>query len=296
MYYTEPSFRLINPGANASFISKFDNLDTSLRWHYHPEVELVYIIKGKITGLVGDIFMEFETGDLVCLGSNLPHVFQENADYTKLKTGIKPLVQVIQFTHSFLGAEFLLTPEFRQIELMLKRAKRGIRFPKTIVKKISSDLLKINTRNATKNILTLLSILCSLANSRKYNYITNQNYYFDHSQDEERMRKINEYIYHHFRDKITIAQVAAVANMSENSFCRYFKTRTLKHFTRFLNEVRIAFACKLLQKTNYNVSDACFESGFNSLSYFNRQFKAIMKLSPKDYKTKKESISPVLID
>lgn len=283
----EPCFRLINPPANRSFVFRFGPFDLSARWHYHPEVEIMYLSRGKATGLIGDTFKEFKDGDLVLLGSNLPHVLQENNEYKRLCPRTKPFGTIIQFTPSFLGEDFLLKPEFRHIDQLLKRANRGIHFSNTFVKKVSAELLQMNTATDTQKILMLLSILCTMADSRQYNYLTNQDYYFDYSQDEERMRKVNEYVYHYFPNKITIAQVAAVANMTETAFCRYFKSRTLKPFTRFLNEVRIAYSCKLLQKKNYNVSDACFESGFNSLSYFNRQFKIIMKLSPKEYRIKK---------
>jgi AraC-like DNA-binding protein len=98
------------------------------------------------------------------------------------------------------------------------------------------------------------------------------------------MQAVNRYVYQNFFEKISIKDIAAIASMTESSFCRYFKSRTLKSFTRFLNEVRIAYACKLLNNSNYSITDACFESGFMNLSYFNRQFKAIMKMAPKEYR------------
>ena len=104
------------------------------------------------------------------------------------------------------------------------------------------------------------------------------------SFDEERMLNINKYVYEHFKEPISISEIAQVANMTETSFCRYFRNRTLKTFVHFLNEVRVSYACKLLNNDNYSITDACFESGFNSLSYFNRQFKSIMKMSPMQYR------------
>jgi AraC-like DNA-binding protein len=98
------------------------------------------------------------------------------------------------------------------------------------------------------------------------------------------MQTINEYVYRNFKEPIRINDIATIANMTVTSFCRYFKSRTLKTFVRFLNEVRISYACRLLNNGNYTITDACFESGFNSLSYFNRQFKAIMKMAPRKYR------------
>ena len=135
-----------------------------------------------------------------------------------------------------------------------------------------------------KKLITLLDVLASLSSAQEYEYLTPKDYNYDASFDEERMLRINEYVFNHFKDPITINDMASISNMTETSFCRYFKSRTLKSFVHFLNEVRVSYACKLLNNDNYNISDACFESGFNSLSYFNRKFKAIMKMSPMQYK------------
>lgn len=113
---------------------------------------------------------------------------------------------------------------------------------------------------------------------------TPEGYHYDRKADEARMLDINEYVFRHFKEPISISDVAMVANMTETSFCRYFKSRTLEPFVRFLNEVRISYACKLLNNDNYSITEACFESGYNSLSYFNRQFRNIMGMSPLQYK------------
>jgi len=143
--------------------------------------------------------------------------------------------------------------------------------------------------NEPRKLLSMLDILETLAETAAYDYMTNKNYGYDHTQDEDRMRNIHQYIYEHFTEKITVKDIAGVANMTETSFCRYFKTRTLKNFTRFVNEIRISYACRLLSNTNYTVTAVCFESGFNELSYFTRQFKKIMKLSPQQYQKWKKA-------
>ncbi|MEO7532375.1 MAG: AraC family transcriptional regulator, partial [Ferruginibacter sp.] len=129
-----------------------------------------------------------------------------------------------------------------------------------------------------------LDVLVTLSETEDYQYLTPQDYSYDHTQDEDRMRSVNQYIYQNFADKISIKNIAGIANMTESSFCRYFKSRTLKSFTKFLNEIRISYACRLLNSSAYTVTDVCFQSGFTNLSYFNRQFKLIMKMSPQQYK------------
>lgn len=287
----EPSYRLIAPQANRSFIFKWEPFGLTTRWHYHPEVELIYFIKGSTNGVIGDGFQQFYEGDLVLLGANFPHVLQENKEYAIRHPKTKPFGLIIQFTEDFLGADFLLKPELKSVRLLLKKAQRGISFRKSIVKKVAEKLEQMNELNEPRKLLSLLDVLQTLAETEAYEYMTSKNYSYDHTQDEERMHCINQYVYEHFKDKITIADIAAVANMTETSFCRYFKSRTLKSFTHFLNEIRVAYACKLLNNSQYTVTDTCFECGFNNLSYFNRQFKAVMKMSPQQFqKWKKKAV------
>lgn len=287
---TEPSYRLIAPQANRSFVFKWEPFNLDTRWHYHPEVELIYFIEGKTTGVIGDGFQHFEEGDLVILGANFPHVLQENREFVRDSPEIKPFGLIIQFTEEFLGPEFFHRPELQSIKQLLNKAKHGLHFRKEVVALVKDDLLQMHNLSETRKLFVLLSILSTLGESEGYDLMTAKDYGYDHSQDEERMRSINEYVYQHFGDKITIKDVATVANMTETSFCRYFKTRTLKNFTLFLNEVRISYACRLLSNSNYSVTEVCFESGFNELSYFTRQFKKIMKISPQQYQKWKNAL------
>jgi AraC-like DNA-binding protein len=285
-----PSYRLINPQANRSFVFKWEPFGLTTRWHYHPEVELIYFIEGKTNGVIGDGFQHFQEGDLVMLGANFPHVLQENKAFVKEYPGCKPFGLIIQFTEDFLGTDFMQKPELQSVNMLLKKAQRGIHFKKTAVDKVKDSLLQMHQLNETRKLFTLLDVLVTLAESEAYDYMTHKNYGYDHTQDEERMRCINEYVYEHFTEKIAIKDIASIANMTETSFCRYFKTRTLKNFTRFLNEIRISYACKLLSNTKYTVTAVCFESGFNELSYFTRQFKKIMKLAPQEYQKWKRQL------
>ena len=186
----------------------------------------------------------------------------------------------IQFTEGFLGSDFLQKPELYNINQLIKKARRGLSFDARAINSVSSILLEMPGLNETRKLLALLDVLSTLSEAEGYQYLTPKDYAFDHTQDEDRMHSVNRYVYEHFSERISIRDIAMIANMTESSFCRYFKTRTLKSFTKFLNEVRISYACKLLNNDSYSVTDACFESGFTNLSYFNRQFKSIMKMTP----------------
>jgi AraC-like DNA-binding protein len=283
---TEPAYRLIHPQANRSFIFKWEPFNLATRWHYHPEVELVYFVKGRTTGVIGDRFYQFNEGDLVLLGANFPHVLQEDKAYSREYPEEAPFGLIIQFTEDFLGTDILQKPEFIEIGNLLLKAHRGLLFKRAIVQSIEGLLLSMHDMSETRKLLSLLDVLTTLSEaSGQHDFLTGKEYAYDHSQDEGRMRAINQYVYEYFTEKISISKIAGVANLTETSFCRYFKSRTLKSFTRFLNEVRVAYACKLLGRDSCQITDACFESGFTNLSYFNRQFKAIMKMSPRQYKS-----------
>jgi AraC-like DNA-binding protein len=226
----------------------------------------------------------------VILGANFPHVLQENKAFAKVNPDCRPFGLILQFTEDFLGADFMKKPELQQVNTLLNKSKRGIHFKKEAIEKVKEPLLNMHRLNEPRKLLSMLDILETLAETDAYDYMTNKNYGYDHTQDEDRMRNIHQYIYEHFTEKITVKDIAGVANMTETSFCRYFKTRTLKNFTRFVNEIRISYACRLLSNTNYTVTAVCFESGFNELSYFTRQFKKIMKLSPQQYQKWKKAL------
>jgi AraC-like DNA-binding protein len=286
---TEPAYRLINPQANRSFVFKWEPFDLTTRWHYHPEVELIYFIKGRTTGVIGEGFYQFEEGDLALLGANFPHVLQEDKEFARSCPESRPFGLIIQFAEGFLGKEFLQKPELFAINQLLKKAKRGLAFDPAVITKVSSVLLDMHTMSETRKLLSLLNVLTTLSEAEDYRYLTPKDYAYDHTQDENRMHAVNRYVYEHFSEKVSIKDIAMIANMTESSFCRYFKSRTLKSFTKFLNEVRISYACKLLNNDGYSITDTCFESGFTNLSYFNRQFKTVMKMSPKGYKSWKRN-------
>ncbi len=279
-----PTYRLINPQANRCYVFKREPFGLTTPWHYHPELELIYFMKGKTTGVIGEGFVEFNEGDLVLLGANFPHVLQEHTQYKRDNPDIKPFGLIIQFTESFLGEHFFDIPELLPLKQLFNKARRGIIFNRKTTGKVASMLSTMHKLNDTRKLLSLLDVLYTLSEQKSYDYLIPKNHTYDHTFDEERMLNINEYVYQHFKEPIAVSTIAQVANMTETSFCRYFKNRTLKTFIHFLNEVRISYACKLLNNDSYSITDACFESGFNSLSYFNRQFNAIMKMSPLQYK------------
>ena len=145
-------------------------------------------------------------------------------------------------------------------------------------------LTGISQRNSPRQLLDLLEILNVLSETEDYEFLTIDNQYNQSELDEERMHVIKKYVYEHFKSNIQVAEIASLVNLTETSFCRYYKSRTLKSFTQTLNEIRISYACELLGKDK-SVADVCYESGYSNPAYFSRTFKKIVGISPLAYKT-----------
>jgi AraC-like DNA-binding protein len=256
-------------------------------WHYHPELELTLILKGAGTRFVGDSIEPFHDGDLVMVGENLPHFWQNDIVYYKNTPNLRTEAIVIHFLSDFTGADFIHLPELKDIRSLLERASQGVKVwgnTQKIITKKMKGMLKLN---GMERMLTLLSILHLMAESVDFSLLSSQGFIHSYqSSDAARINRVHEYIMSHFKESVTLEDVAAVANMTPTAFCRYFKARTRKTFSKFLNEIRIGYACKLLSEGKMNITQICYESGFNHLSNFNLQFKSIMQTSPYKYQSK----------
>lgn len=251
------------------------------KWHYHPEVELVHIIKGSGRQFIGDNIHHFKNDDLIMLGTNLPHLWRSDEKFLQKNSRLKVEAIVVHFVPECLGKEFFKLPENKALLRLLDKARMGVRV-RNKTKKIVSDLMKqlVNAKH-TERVVLLLQILHTIAHSRQTKTVCNEGLQFHYNPSEtERMNTIYQFILANFSNKITLEQIAKVAHISPHAFCRYFKSRIKKTFSKFLMEVRIGHACKLLAETHKSVADICFECGFNNFSNFNRHFKSITGTTP----------------
>lgn len=280
-----PILRKIDYGFNNSFSVREDIFPYLYNhWHYHPELELTFIRKGTGVRLVGDNMENFSDGDLVLLGANLPHVWRSDADYFKGSPNLHVEAVAIQFKEDFWGRDFLQLPEFAGIKELMHQAKRGIKISGRTAQKV---ILKMETILKLRNIQRveyLISMLYLIAQSKEYSFLSTVGFAKAYNfSNADKINLVYTYTFSNFQKKISIPEVAAAANISRHSFCRYFKSRTLKTYWQFLLEVRIGYACKMLIENEYSVSQICFASGFNNLSNFNRQFKIITGKTPLQY-------------
>ena len=251
-------------------------------WHYHQELELMYVIKSQGTRFVGDSIQPFFQGDMVLVGSNVPHFWQNEEIYFQGDPHVEAECILIQFLDNFLGEAFDL-PEMLHISKLFQRALHGIQFYGETKEKAGFLLHQIVKENGENKIIELVQLLDLFARSNEFRLLSELPYQFRTQASSERIQDVCEYILNNFRGSISLPEVAAIANMTEPAFCRYFKRSTQKTLLQFITELRISHACKLLLSREYTIGEICYEAGFNNLSNFNRVFKRITRQTPREY-------------
>jgi AraC-like DNA-binding protein len=278
------SFEVLQPLGMQSFIlRRFDKFGYDAPYHYHPEFELTYIIKGHGKRYVGSRLDEFDTGDLVLMGPNLPHCW-------KLETPVEESegagAVVIQFAADFLGDAFFQRDELQHIKLMLKKSSAGICFKGKARERVNKKILKLTEENDHFKILIgMLDILQDLAVSKEYQLLNEQKEAEEQqAYDQERINPVFAYLVENFRNQVSLDEVASVANMTPNAFCKFFKRITRKTFMETVITYRLNYAIQQLVQTDYPISQVAFESGFGDVSHFYKTFKQKMKMSPLSYR------------
>ena len=253
-------------------------------WHFHPHYQLFTVIKGTGTRFIGDDIRHFNVGDTVFLAPNMPHLWRSDREYFEKDSQLMTEGIVVYFKEDFLGSEFFEKSEMYDIKTLLKKSERGLDLTGQLKEELVNDLKNLPVDSGFQGIIKILSILDKLSKSTDYQYIASTTYSNTHKISEtERMRRVHEYVLKHFKENINLSTVASLSNMTDAAFCRYFKSRTNKTFSDFVKEIRIGNACKMLHDENKSISQTCYESGYNTVSNFNNQFKSLKGVSPKQY-------------
>ncbi len=253
-------------------------------WHFHPEYEILYVINGSGTSFVADSTEPFNSGDLAFLGSNIPHFWRTDEKYHTKGSPHKINYIVIQFPGDMFRGTLFQYPEFHLIQELLERSMQGIRFLPPFSGKAGKQIMKIARSEGFNRILLLLRLLQDLAKTAHYRLLAGELY---HRQSDsfipDRLTNVLQYLNTHYQQKIELGKVAEIANLHPSAFCRFFKEKTGKSLSAYLNDMRISFACKLIIEGKLSVSQICYESGFNNLSNFNRLFKQHTSFTPTGY-------------
>jgi AraC-like DNA-binding protein len=280
-------FRDIQPVANASFtIHQERATQFGAPFHFHKGYELLFIIKGQGKFYGGNQVMNFGSGDVYLFGPNFPHYFVN--DRTFVESGETGHSIIIQFRDGSLEEVFAQLPELSAVNELLKAAVSGVKFSQVGETILALPFQMLKSKNSGFiNLLHFMHALYLLASSNRHLMTT-----IDPApapslkklRGDSRLDDVYQYVLTHFSEELTTQHAASLSCMQEAAFCRYFKRRTQKTFSQFVNTVRITHATHLLAKTDGNISEICFSCGFNSVSYFNRQFKSIVGVTPLEYR------------
>jgi len=253
-------------------------------WHNHPEYELVLIIKGKGKRLVGDHVARFEKDDLIFLGPFLPHQWVCEINEADLKNGPEDEAFVIQFSYDFLGKEFFEIPENISLKRFLIQSARGYEFYGQNKIQIISVLQKMFNMNDISRFYALLDLFEIFNFASEYNFLASPTVTDSFLLDKnDPIKYAMQYIMQNFQKKIQVEDLLNITNMSYGSFYPTFKKAYTMSYKDYLLKVRVGYACKLLTEETMHISEIAYDSGFENLSNFNRQFKKIKGMTPSEF-------------
>jgi AraC-like DNA-binding protein len=281
----KPQLLKVSKGPGHSFSVRQDLVPyVNNRWHYHTEVELIHFNEGEGTQFIGDNIDQSKAGNVVLVGSNLPHCWKFDEKYFDESSHRQADVRVCHFNEKFWGEEFLDLPENINIRTVLDKAKRGLQINGKCRDAVARIIERLLQADGPARIMLLLEALEMIANCKELTVLSSLG--FVHAccdSESERINAIYDYTLKNFKERIQLEKIAEVANISPNSFCRYFKSRTRKTYSQFLIEVRVGYACKLLIENHLSIKQLCYESGFNNFTSFHKYFKMITGKSPLCY-------------
>lgn len=251
--------------------------------HQHPEIQVTLIKQSSGILIAGDYIGRFEPGDVFIIGSNQPHVFRNDSIYFSKKKTAESIT--VFFDENTLGKEFWLQSELSSLQSFFSESQFGYRILGSKQHKMQEILLSLKDASGLKKLNLFIQLLDLLSTNQELQALSKT-----HPQrtiksfDGSRLNKIIAYTFKESQRSIKLSEIAGVANMTVEAFCKYFKTRTGKTYINFLNEIRISKACKYLFLEDKTITEVCYESGFSNLSNFNRVFKRITGKTPKEYR------------
>lgn len=257
----------------------------TMPWHYHPEFELIVITSGGGKRFAGDYMGEYHPGELVLYGGNLPHfhmcygLLEDDPDRISES-------EVVQFNSDIFPANLIEVDEYAVVADLLERSKRGVQFTNPpSVERITNMMRSIDSFSGIRRIYTLMRILEILGRSEEYKLLSSGGYSFNIVDDDnDPVNKVYRYLTNHFKQEVTLDEVAEHVGFNPSALCRYFKRRAQKSIFECLADIRIDFACKLLANSPLPISQIAYESGYKNIAHFNRQFKNITEHTPTQYR------------
>lgn len=264
----------------------------STEFHFHQECQLVYVVESAGRRIIGDNISYFESGELIFVGSNTPHVWINEQKYFEGKHKLQAKSVALYFSPDMLAEHLSTFTNINTLKAWLKKAQRGMQFhgiAKTELIELMQQMLK---QQDLQQVITFITLLQKMMMAKYYEFLAGTNYVNHYNdKDQSRMDDIFRYIFKHFKRDIPLSEIAAIAGINVHSFCRFFKSRTQKSFTHFVNELRIGYACRLLQEKEMSMIELSNKCGYRNTTHFNRFFKKIKGKTPREYKREVSSLN-----
>jgi len=278
----KPIFKKVDSKSEEAFVARIDQFAQFYnKWHFHPELELTHIVKGRGTRFVGDNIEFFQDGDLILIGSNLPHVWKNQNKESELS-----VARVVQFLPNFMGDDILKLIEFKNIQKLLIKSSFGLKIEGEVKVLILGFLNKLfKTEDPLERIIIIIKMLNCLGTSDDPVPISKSLFLVElDKQNKDRLNRVIDYTITNFASKIMLEDVASISNMSVSNFCKFFKVRVKKTYVQYLTEVRIGMSCKMLIENQLSINRIAYDSGFVNISNFNRAFKLNKNMTPFSYR------------
>ena len=274
-------FKISKPENEAFIYQEDKEIAFYNKLHQHEEIQISFIKSGEGSLIIGDTITDYKTNDIIVIGSNLPHVF--NSD---LESKVPSFMMTLFFSKFSFGNQFFELNEFRSLKKFFKQSEYGVKLTsnKDRLKELFLNLPKSTKLQRFILLFEIMQVIIKSNCDQISSFVYQKNYKDD---EGKRMGDIYDFTFQHFSEPITLPQIASVANMTTNAFCKYFKQRTNKTHFQLLTEVRIEHACKLLTKDrDLSIAEIALQSGFQNISNFNRKFKSVKQMTPTLYKSR----------
>lgn len=260
-----------------------DNLGKST-WHYHNNFEISFITEGTGKRIVADSIEEFQPGDLVFIGGNLPHVWIADKEQKIFSDRSLEMVY-LQFSSNIFFPQLLALPEFKQVKRALEMSERGIQIVGTTLNEVSEIMLQLPYLKNFDRMNNFFRLLDIIGNSDSNIKLASEEYMRKQFKPaNRRIALVHDYLMNHYREEIDLKQLAELVHMAEGSLCRFFKMNVGSSVFEYLNRIKVELACKLLMDPDMVIIDVCLDSGFNNLSHFNKQFRKNTGVTPSEYR------------
>ncbi len=272
---------------NSVYAKEIKSDKLSDQFHFHNAYEIALIIEGNGRRIVGDNVDNFSNGDLIILGPNIAHATYSDKKYHIIESSTKVHAMVVYFQPDWITEYHMNSADFGPLKRLLNQLKRGIKIEGETHDVVKNLLLKLSNADGLKSVTFLFQILYEISRSKDYSCLASARYSNTYSENDiARINDVYKFVMENFTEVISLDDVASIACMTPSAFCKYFKNKTNKTFTVFVNEIRINYACELLMNRNLDISQICIQCGFNNFTSFNKNFKLFIKTTPSIYRTK----------